>query len=162
MSQMRFQIYSEDIKKDELFLKVIGDKALSKDSDFSDFLAAYNWFKKIEVVYPNSHARNQKDFFLNAPTNTDSFANMLRLFDTGIQEVKRGKQSAEKAFSFLPDDIRKDILNDIMQKANEMLQNGSSVKVEIGQYQFDISIENGEIMAEKCCLTMEMNQSCLK
>lgn len=149
MSQMRFQIYSEDIKKDELFLKVIGDKALSKDSDFSDFLADYNWFKKIEVVYPNSHARNQKDFFLNAPTNTDSFANMLRLFDTGIQEVKRGKQSAEKAFSFLPDDIRKDILNDIMQKANEMLQNGSSVKVEIGQYQFDISIENGEIMAEK-------------
>ncbi|WP_419169204.1 AAA family ATPase [Negativibacillus massiliensis] len=149
MSKMRFQIYTEDIKENELLLKVIGDKDLDKDSGFSDFCAAYNWFKKIEVVYPESHVKNQKDFLLNSFSNSDSLMNMLRFFDTGILDVRKGKQPAEKAFSFLPDELRKSILDDIVQNANDVLHNESNVRIEIGQFQFDISIENGEIMAEK-------------
>lgn len=151
-SKMRFDIYGEDIKAEELFLNVIGNKDLGEDSDFSDFLNAYEWFKKIEVVYPESHARNRNEFFLNSASNTDSLANMLRLFDTGIQEVKKGKQPAEKAFSFLPEEIRKDILNDIEQNATEKVKDGSKVKIVIDQYQFDISVEDGEVMAEKMLL----------
>lgn len=152
MSKIRFDIYGEDIKAEELFLNVVGNKDLGEDSDFSDFINAYEWFKKIEVVYPESHARNRNEFFLNAASNTDSLANMLQLFDTGIQEVKRGKQPAEKAFSFLPEEIRKDILDDIEQNAIEKVKDGSKVKIVIDQYQFDISVENGEVMAEKMLL----------
>ena len=32
---------------------------------------------------------------------------MLRAFDTGIEEIKKGKQLAEKAFSFLPDELKR-------------------------------------------------------
>lgn len=153
----RFQIYCEDIKENELLLNVIGNKNLDENLGFSDFLSAYNWFKKIVVIYPNSHAKNQKDFLLNSSSNSDSLTNMLRFFDTGILEIKKGKQPAEKAFSFLPDEVKNSVLDDISQDINNnisrdatgALRNGFTIRVEIGQYQFDVSIENGEIMAEK-------------
>lgn len=149
ISKMRFQIYNEDLKANELLLKVIGDKDLDETSGFSDFRSAYNWFKKVEVVYPESHAKNQKDVLLNSSPNSQSLTNMLRFFDTGILEIKKGKQPVEKAFSFLPDEVRKSILDDILRDANEGLLNDSAARIAIGQFQFDISIENGEIMAEK-------------
>ena len=148
-SEALFQVYSEDIKASELLLKVIGDKDLNEMSELSDFLLAYNWFKKIEVVYPESHARNQKDFLLNSSSNSDSLINMLRFFDTGILAVVKGKQPAEQAFSFLPNEVRKSVLDDISREVNEILRSKDKVRVAIGQYQFDISIENDEIMAEK-------------
>lgn len=151
-SKIRFDIYVEDVKSEELFLKVIGNKDLNENSYFSDFIIAYEWFKKIEVVYPGSHAKNRNDFFFNSASNTDSLANMLRLFDTGIREVRRGKQIAEKAFYFLPEEVRKAVLDDIEQNAKEKLKDGCSIKIVIEPYQFDISIDNGEIMAEKMLL----------
>lgn len=153
MANMRFQIYSEDVKDDELLLQLIGDKDLEETSGFSDFLNAYSWFKKVEIVYPDSHARNQRDVLVNSPDNTDSLANMLRFFDTGIQEIVKGKQPVEKAFSFLPDEIRKAVLDDIAQNISENLKKDASFQVQINnQYRFDISTENGEIMAEKLLL----------
>ena len=80
-----------------------------------NFVIAYAWFKNIIVVYPGSHAGNKNNFFLNQASNTDSMIDMLRAFDTGIEEIKKGKQLAEKAFSFLPDDIQKDVLNNLEQ-----------------------------------------------
>lgn len=152
MSRMRFEIYCEDIKAEELLLSSIGNKDLSEDSAFSDFLTAYNWFKKLVVVYPGSHAKNRNDFFLNPSSDTDMMTNMLRFFDTGILEVTKGKEIAEKAFSFLPDEVRKNILDDITQDINENLPDGHSFKVSIGQHQFDILVEDGKIMAEKMLL----------
>lgn len=156
-SKMRFQIYCEDIKANELLLKTIGNKNLDKRSGFSDFLSAYRWFQKIEVVYPNSHAKNQKDFLLSPSSNSDTLTNMLRFFDTGILGIKKGKQKAEKAFSFLPDEVKNSILDHISQKIKEnlpkrtngILEKGPIFRIEFGQYQFDISLENNEIMAEK-------------
>lgn len=153
MSQIRFQIYSEDIREDELLLKVIGDRDLGEDSDFADFLTAYSWFKRIEIIYPDSHARSKSDFFINLSDDSGSLGNMLRLFDTGIQEVKKGKQPVEKAFSFLPDKVRKNVLDSIAQNINEHADKVGAFQVQINdQYRFDISVENGEIMAEKILL----------
>ena len=148
-SKVRFEIYSEDVKPEELLLSVIGNKDLVDESGFADYLSAYKWFKKIEVVYPESHARNRNDFFLNSASSIESLANMLRLFDTGIDGVGKVKQLAEKAFSFLPEEIKKDLLDEIAKNLIEKLKDSSDIKINIGQNQFDISIENGEIMAEK-------------
>lgn len=82
---------------------------------------------------------------------------MLRFFDTGILGIKKGKQTAEKAFSFLPEEIKNSILDDIWRAVNDdvsqdingPLRSGSPIRITIGQFQFDVSIENGEIMAEK-------------
>ena len=77
---------------------------------------------------------------------------MLRAFDTGIEKITKGKQPAEKAFSFLPEQVKNDILDDIEQTMKDNLQNQARCKIEIGNYQFEISIENGEIFAEKIML----------
>ena len=77
---------------------------------------------------------------------------MLRAFDTGIEEITKGKQLAEKAFDFLPEEVKKDVLNNIEQTMRSKLQDGARCKIEIGDYQFEISIEDGEIIAEKIML----------
>ena len=151
-SELRFNIYCEDLKIDELLLNEVGNKNIDEDSDLRDFIVAYEWFKNLIVVYPDSHAHNKNDFFLNPASNTDSMVDMLRAFDTGIEEIKKGKQLAEKAFSFLPDQVKKDVLNDLEQTMRSKLQDGAHCKFEIGDYQFEISIEDGEIIAEKIML----------
>ena len=77
---------------------------------------------------------------------------MLRAFDTGIEEITKGKQLAEKAFDFLPEKVKKDVLNDIEQTMRSKLQEEARCKIELGGYQFEISIEDGEIIAEKIML----------
>lgn len=151
-SELRFNIYCEDLKADELLLNEIGNKNLDEDSILYDFIVAYEWFKNLIVVYPGSYALNKNDFFLNSSCNTDSMVNMLRNFDTGIEKITKGKQPAEKAFAFLPEELKKDILNDIEQNMRSTLQTGERCKIEIGNYQFEISIEDGEIFAEKIML----------
>lgn len=151
-SELRFKIYCEDLKDDELLLNEIGNKRINEDSFLYEFVVAYEWFKNIIVVYPESHAHNKNDFFLNPAYDTDLMIDMLRSFDTGIEDITKGKQLAEKAFAFLPDEIKKNILNDIEQEMRTKLQDGGHCKIEIGNYQFEISIEEGEIMAEKIML----------
>ncbi len=151
-SNLRFNIYCEDLKEDELLLSEIGNKNIDEDSDLHDFIVAYEWFKNLIVVYPGSHARNKNVFFLNPASDTDSMVNMLRAFDTGIEEITKGKQLAEKAFSFLPEKVKIDVLNDLEQTMRSKLQDGARCKIEIGDYQFEISIEDGEIVAEKLML----------
>lgn len=151
-SKIRFNIYCEDLKADELLLNEVGNKKIDEDSDLHDFIVAYEWFKNLIVVYPGSHASNKNDFFLNPAFNTDSMVDMLRAFDTGIEEITKEKQLAEKAFDFLSEEIKKDILNDIEQTMRSKPQKGTHCKIEIGDYQFEISIEDGEIIAEKIML----------
>ena len=151
-SELRFNIYCEDLKADKPLLKEVGNKNLDEDSDLRDFVVAYEWFKSLIVVYPESHPHNRNDFFLNPASSTDSMVDMLRAFDTGIEEIKKGNQLAEKAFSFLPDEVKKDVLNDLEQNLRNKLPDGAHCKIEIGDYQFEISIEDGEIIAEKIML----------
>ena len=151
-SELRFNIYCDDLKANDLLLNEVGNKKIDEDSNLHDFIAAYEWFKKLIVVYPDSHARNKNDFFLNPASNTDAMIDMLRVFDTGIEEITKGKQLAEKAFSFLPDEIKKDVLNSLEQTMRNESPDKARCKIEIGDYQFEISIEDGEIIAEKILL----------
>lgn len=151
-SELRFNIYCEDLKVDELLLNEVGNKNIDENSDLRDFIVAYEWFKNLIVIYPDSHTRNKNDFFLNPALNTDSMVDMLRAFDTGIEKIKKGKQLAEKAFSFLPDEVKKEVLNDLEQTMRSKLQDGARCKIEIGDYQFEISIQDGDIIAEKIML----------
>lgn len=151
-SQLRFEVYCEDLKPDELLLNEIGNKKIAENSGLYDLVVAYEWFKNIIVVYPVSHARNKNNFFLNPESNTDSMVNMLRAFDTGIEEIKKGKQLAEKAFSFLPDEVKKNILDDLEQTMRNMPTDKKHCTAEIGGNQFEIYIEDGDIYAEKIML----------
>ena len=64
-AKLRFEVYAEDLKSDELFLNEVGNKKIDENSGLYDFIVAYEWFKNIIVVYPDSHARNKNNFFLH-------------------------------------------------------------------------------------------------
>lgn len=149
---MRFDIYCEDLKAKQLLLSELGNKNLDRESGLYDFCAAYRWFHKLIVVYPDSHARNRHDFFLNPAPNTEATANLLRVFDTGIEDIRKGKQPAEKAFSFLPDKVKKDLLNDLEQVLRKKRQGEERCMLEVEESQFEISLEDNELMAEKIML----------
>lgn len=97
-SELRFNIYCEDLKADEALLNEVGNKNIDEDSDLRDFIVAYEWFKNLIVVYPDSHAHNKNEFFLNPASNTDSMVDMLRAFDTGIEEIKKENNWQKKPF----------------------------------------------------------------
>lgn len=120
-----------------------------------DYLAhefCAEWLKNIIVVYPGSHARDKNNFFLNQESNMDSMIDMLRDFDTGIEEIKKGKQLAEKAFSFLPDEVKKNILDDLEQTMRNKSSDKTHFTIVISDYQFEISVEDGDLYAEKIML----------
>jgi len=148
-ARIRFNIYSEDVKSDELLLKTIGDKDFRGISGFEDFISSFDWFKRITVIYPESIFGNRNEFFLDSASNNDLLVKMLRFFDTGIQDIKEGKQLAEKALSFLPDDVRIKILNDIVQELNQPHRKSKSIRFDANDYQFNFSLENGALFAEK-------------
>lgn len=150
-SQMRFEIYCNDLKPNKLLLNEIASKNLEAASPFTDFLFAYDWFKKLLVVYPDSHVRNPYEFFLNPASDTDSMAKMLYAFDTGIEGIMKGKQPAEEAFAFLPDEVKKDLL-DALEQSRDKIQGNDHFTVEIGKYQFEIALDGDEIIAEKIML----------
>ena len=151
-SKLRFEVYTEDLKSDELLLNEVGNKKIDENSGLYDIIIAYEWFKNIIVVYPGSHARNKNNFFLNQESNMDSMIDMLRDFDTGIEEIKKGKQLAEKAFSFLPDEVKKNILDDLEQTMRNKSSDKTHFTIVISDYQFEISVEDGDLYAEKIML----------
>ena len=152
MSKMRFEIYSADLQENKLFLADIATKNLDKETDFEDFLVAFNWFKKLIVVYPDYRTINKNDFFLNSATNIEAMANLLRGFDTGIENIRKRKQPVVKALSFLKDDVRNRVLNKLEQQMHQKHSSGEHCMLEIGDYQFDVYLEDDQIFAEKIML----------
>lgn len=151
-SELRFEIYCDDLKEDHLLLTDIANKNLNQSHEFSDFIDAYRWFEKIVVIYPGSHPRNRNAYFLNPNADADSMVNMLHTFDTGIEGIVKARQPVEEALAFLPTEIRKNVLDNVQQELFTQPYIKSKSSLEINGYQFELSVENGEIMAEKIML----------
>ena len=145
----RFSVYSEDLQPGELFLNVIGTKNLDKDSELYDIKKAYEWFKKIIIVYPDSHKIDKVGYFLNEQPYTQELAGLLNAFDTGIKDIVKSKQSIEKAFSFLPEKTKNRKLSEIEQSLRDSASGKKSLEVKIKDRQFEITAEDGKILAAK-------------
>lgn len=75
-------------------------------------------------------------------------AELLQTFDTGIEGISKGKQTMEKALSFLPEVVSKSIL-DSLERDRKDIQEGWSTTIEVHGRQFEVTIEDGEFMAGK-------------
>lgn len=150
-AKLRYKIYAEDLNDDELFLREICSKNLKDDKGFADFFDTFLWFTNIEVIYPSSHVLNQEKFlFQTGSESADSLADLFRYFDTGIKGIKKKKLPVERAFAFLPDEVRKNLLDDLSQKM--ISGNGRLVRVAFEESQFDVFMEKDHMVAEKIML----------
>jgi len=150
--RVRFDIYCQDVKPETLLLKEIGDKNLDRDSALEDFIYAFNWFKKLLIVYPESHAMNVNDFFLNTNQESNSLPGLLNNFDTGIKGLQKEKRLAADAFNFLPSEYRNNLLDSYYKQLNKARVSNPKLGVKIYNHQFELTLENGELMAEKILL----------
>lgn len=148
----RFKIYCEDLKESDLLLHEMGNKNLRNAPEFKDFVNVYQWFKRVVIVYPDSHPRNRSDFFLRPTADTQSLVDMLHAFDTGIENIKKGRQPLEAALSFLPEQVKKNILDDVAQSKADKLGEGDRCVIEIEEHQFELSFEGEDCFAEKIML----------
>lgn len=154
---MRYEVYKTDITASKLFLSEFAKKDIDETSIFWPLKVVYNWFLKVVVVYPYSHAMKPNNFFVNSSGNNTALAQMLAGFDTGIEEISSEKKSLEEALSFMPKEDRSQLIsiieNDIREheEIRMSMDEGAKKSISIGvnNQSFVISMENGELMADQ-------------
>ena len=89
--------YTKPILLSKLFLSEFAKKDIDETSIFWPLKVVYNWFLKVVVVYPYSHAMKPNNFFVNSSGNNTALAQMLAGFDTGIEGISSEKKSLEES-----------------------------------------------------------------
>lgn len=69
------------------------------------------------VIFPQTKYRNLEQLFKS--DTKESLGKLLNYFDTGIEEVRTEKRPIEEVLTFLPEDIKNDIMNDIQKAFDE-------------------------------------------
>mgnify|MGYP004503084039 FL=1 len=153
--EMRYEVYKTDISANRLLLSEIAKKDIDEDSVFAPLKTVYNWFLKIVVIYPYSHAREINNFFVNNSGDTTSLAKMLSGFDTGIESISSQKKTLEEALSFMPKEELEQIISIIENEIQEheeiraSMNEGAKKSIGIDNRRFVLSMEDGELMAEE-------------
>lgn len=153
--EMRYEVYKTDISSNKLFLSEFAKKDIDETSVFWPLKVVYNWFLKIVVIYPYSHALELNSFFTNDDGNNTALAQMLAGFDTGIEGIYPQKKSLEEVLSFMPKEDRNQLIsmieNDIQEHEDIRISMDEGAKKSIGvnNQRFVLSMENGELMADQ-------------
>jgi uncharacterized protein len=86
----RFEVYREDVLDSQLFLTELSLKNTSADVVFFKYM--FGLFKKISVVYPNTHLLLRK---LYDKTNKENIIELLKLFNVGISDLSLAEYEAD-------------------------------------------------------------------
>lgn len=90
----RFNIYKEDMKEDFLFLKEVAEKSLTHD-DVKIFSKIFDWFeKKLLLIYPDD--KFSVTTLHDNKEQLEHFLEYLKIFDTGIKDIKSIDEDFEK------------------------------------------------------------------
>ena len=115
--EQRFNIYSDDVKDSTSFLAEICGHKLKGIKDFTPFFDTLDFFASMIVIFPQTKYRNLEQLFKS--DTKESLGKLLNYFDTGIEEVLTEKRPIEEVLTFLPEDIKNDIMNDIQKAFDE-------------------------------------------
>lgn len=116
LNSLRLQVYFEDFGEDisadlrkKTMLQDIATRNNKEDGIFGEISKVYNWFKKIIIIFPDSKY-NMINEIASDKHRRDFFLNILKYFDTGIEDITSQKRSMDfdKILSDLPtDDVEK-------------------------------------------------------
>lgn len=110
-SQHRFEIYAADVSDKKTFLSEITSHKLEEQDDFADYYNAISWFGRLLVIFPQTKYNGYDQYISNDSLN--SITDLMRYFDTGIESVRGEEKNIEDVFSFLPDSLKNEIIDDI-------------------------------------------------
>jgi len=127
-NSQRFNIYANDVNDNKSFISEIIEHKLNDIPEFSPFFDTYKWFSLLFIIFPQSRYTNLRRFMANS--GLASFENLLHYFDTGIEEITSKESSVDKALSFLPEELKTEIIHDV-NEAFDKPQYGTRTAVEI-------------------------------
>ena len=147
-NKQRFGIYSQDVKKNKSLLSEITSHKLEEIEDFMPFFDVKEWLKSLIIIFPQTRINDFRQFMMS--DTLDSMGRLLRYFDTGIDSLYGKEKSMDETFSFLPEEVRDEIKNDVLEafSENEESRQVSSVEITIAGRRFSFSKNaDGDITA---------------
>lgn len=147
-NRQRFEIYAEDVSDEKSFLSEIVSHKLGELAEFRPFFDTEMWFDSLIIIFPQTKINDFRQFLMN--DSLDSIGKLLDYFDTGIDSVTGKENSMDEALGFLPEEVRKNVINDVQEEfvKNEKSKEIFSVEITIGGRRFSFSKnESGEITA---------------
>lgn len=117
--------------------------------DFYPFRDVMQWIKDLIIILPDSTYRDKTNLFVDDESDFD-LAKLLHEFDTGIDGITLGKESAEEVLSFLPDKLKAEIIQDIEIAFNEKNADGQmpqEIECEVGGRFIRFTKYNNQIVA---------------
>jgi AAA15 family ATPase/GTPase len=144
--EQKFHIYADDVVSEKSFLSEIVSHKLSKINEFEPFFDVEKWFNSLIIIFPQTKINNFRQFLTS--DTLESMGKLLNYFDTGIDSLFGKEKTVEDALGFLPDDLRDEIKNDVLEAFNreENQSNLDSVELTIANRRFNFSKnKDGEI-----------------
>lgn len=147
-NKQRFNIYAEGVSDDKTFLYEIVSHKLNEIEDFKEFYDAIHWFMSLIIIFPQSKYRGYSQYIVN--DTLESVSKLMNYFDTGIEMVQGQEREIDKVLSFLSDDLKNRIINNIESELKDKKDNEIiSVNVNVAGRSFSFSKVNGRIVARK-------------
>lgn len=149
-TQQSFKIFSENVPDNKMLLLEISERKLIENKDFFAFRDVMQWFKAIIIITPESKVNNTIKLYSD---NTDEYnlSKLLSEFDTGIEDISLGEEKIEEALDFLPDKIKREIIQEIEKKIllEDSLKKDkpTEIQIEFGGNYYRISIKNNQLFA---------------
>ncbi len=143
----RFYIYADDVKDKNTFLAEIINKKLDKDSDFAPFFDVGMWLANLIFIFPKTRIIENEVY--KSVESQNNLATLLKYFDTGIEGISGKELNAEEALSFLPNEVRDEILNDINNELSKGEKKNDSIDLTVGGKRFSFKLLNGELKTRR-------------
>ncbi len=147
-NKQRFEIYAEDVSNTKSFLSEIVNHRLRETLDFTPFFDVKEWFDSLIIIFPQTKINDFRQFLMN--DSLESMGKLLNYFDTGIDSVSGKEKSMDETLGFLPEELRKDVTNDVQEAFanNENSKEVFSVEITIAGKRFSFfKNKKGEITA---------------
>ena len=144
-----FTIFADNVPDNKTLLLEISERKLIEHEDFYPFRDVMQWIKDLIIILPDSTYRDKTNLFVDDESDFD-LAKLLYEFDTGIDGITLGKESAEEVLSFLPDKLKAEIIQDIEIAFNEKNADGQmpqEIECEVGGRFIRFTKYNNQIVA---------------
>lgn len=150
-AEQKFNVYREAIKNKEMdqifFLEDVATHTSQDDGEYYPFHDVMKWFKRIIVIFPNSHFGRILDFVQNP--SGKKLSNLLNYFDTGIEGITTIKKNIDDSVDDVPPHLIEEIRNEILKVAPKSRENGKFVVLLRGKELIQISCKQGEFFMDK-------------
>lgn len=117
-SKKRFEVYQSDIKGEKMdgifFLYDVAQRSPEKDTSYDAFQNVLEWILGLLVIFPTSQYMGITDLIEDANSNK-KIAELLKRFDTGIEDITSQSTDFDKAMGTMPKDVLDSLKTDLMK-----------------------------------------------